>query len=233
MPYARPPSQRLLSSDLTSLMMERWHYLVLIAIFALVSTLEFSRVQHVCAQPSSSACHRIPWARSRDTVVHQPALLASPVGYTYFSASLDEPHPIHKLIREGEAKWQSKLDRQSRTMEDAVTEYRRRYHKAPPKGFGLWYVPWVGRLRRRFGGWELTRSANRFKFAQSRKVQLLDEYDSIHQKILPYASLPSAILRQRLKLLQTHPEDWVRERVGTITVASGRVSVSPGWGRMG
>jgi len=50
------------------------------------------------------------------------------------------PHPIYELIRDAEKKWQDKLDRQSRSLEDAVEEYKRRYRRAPPKGFDVWCV---------------------------------------------------------------------------------------------
>lgn len=49
-----------------------------------------------------------------------------------------QPHPIHLLIREGRVKWEAKVERQSRTLEEAVSEYKRRYNKNPPRGFDKW-----------------------------------------------------------------------------------------------
>jgi len=49
-----------------------------------------------------------------------------------------QPHPIHLLIREARAKWEAKVARQSRTLEEAVSEYKRRYNKKPPRGFDKW-----------------------------------------------------------------------------------------------
>ena len=53
---------------------------------------------------------------------------------------VDGPHPIYELISDAEKKWKEKVDRQSQTLEAAVEEYRRRYKRAPPKGFELWCV---------------------------------------------------------------------------------------------
>lgn len=47
-------------------------------------------------------------------------------------------HPIYDLIEMSKAKWQKKLDGASKTLKQAVDEYRRRYGRAPPKGFDRW-----------------------------------------------------------------------------------------------
>lgn len=52
----------------------------------------------------------------------------------------DGAHPILELIKTAEDKWQKKLERASRTLEEAVVEYKRRYKRAPPKGFDDWYI---------------------------------------------------------------------------------------------
>lgn len=64
-------------------------------------------------------------------------------------------NPILGLLRDGERKWQDMLSRQSRTLEEAVQEYKTRWGRNPPKGFDEW--------------WE---------FAKNRGVLLPDEYDS-------------------------------------------------------
>jgi len=48
------------------------------------------------------------------------------------------PHPIYELIARAEKEWEGKLARASKTLEQAVKEYRRRYNRFPPKGFDLW-----------------------------------------------------------------------------------------------
>ena len=49
-------------------------------------------------------------------------------------------HPILELIRDAETKWQKKLNRASKTLGEAVAEYKRRYKRSPPRGFDKWYV---------------------------------------------------------------------------------------------
>ena len=50
----------------------------------------------------------------------------------------DGAHPIYELISRAEREWRDKLQRASKTLEEAVNEYRRRYKRRPPKGFDLW-----------------------------------------------------------------------------------------------
>ena len=52
----------------------------------------------------------------------------------------DGPHPIFQLIRDAEAAWEAKRARASKTLDEAILEYRRRYRRAPPLGFDKWYV---------------------------------------------------------------------------------------------
>jgi hypothetical protein len=49
-------------------------------------------------------------------------------------------HPVYQLIRDARDAWDDKIDRQSRTLKDAVHEYRRRYGRQPPKGFDKWWM---------------------------------------------------------------------------------------------
>jgi hypothetical protein len=50
----------------------------------------------------------------------------------------DGAHPIYELISRAEREWEDKLKRASKTLGEAVDEYRRRYNRRPPKGFDLW-----------------------------------------------------------------------------------------------
>jgi hypothetical protein len=50
------------------------------------------------------------------------------------------PHPIYELIARAESAWQDKHKRASKTLPEAVKEYRRRYGRDPPRGFDLWQV---------------------------------------------------------------------------------------------
>lgn len=52
----------------------------------------------------------------------------------------DGPHPIFELIQRAEEAWTRKLDRASKTLEEAVAEYKRRYKRPPPLHFDIWCV---------------------------------------------------------------------------------------------
>lgn len=67
-------------------------------------------------------------------------------------------HPLYHMILDAERKWKDLVDRsvllrcrevfvlifpiqrQSKSLEETVTEYQRRYRHLPPKGFDQWYV---------------------------------------------------------------------------------------------
>lgn len=49
-------------------------------------------------------------------------------------------HPVYDLIARAEKDWDAKQKRTSRTLPEAVTEYKRRYGRHPPKGFDKWCV---------------------------------------------------------------------------------------------
>lgn len=75
-------------------------------------------------------------------------------------------HPITTLIKRAEHEWNKKVRKQSRTLEAAVKEYRRRYTRNPPKGFDQW--------------WE---------YAKANRIVLTDEYDQIHRDLEPFWAL--------------------------------------------
>ncbi|KAH6904196.1 hypothetical protein BKA70DRAFT_1432400 [Coprinopsis sp. MPI-PUGE-AT-0042] len=77
--------------------------------------------------------------------------------------NLKGPHPIYELISNAEKSWKSKLAHASQTLEEAVEEYRRRYNRAPPKGFDLWW-----------------------QYVEDNNVQLPDEYDQIFNDLEPF-----------------------------------------------
>lgn len=49
-------------------------------------------------------------------------------------------HPIFELIERAEATWNEKMAKASKTLEEAVKEYKRRYKRDPPLGFDFWCV---------------------------------------------------------------------------------------------
>ncbi|KAK6067851.1 Beta-1,2-xylosyltransferase 1-like protein 4 [Seiridium cupressi] len=85
-------------------------------------------------------------------------------------------HPMWHLITAAERELEETKARQSKTLEQAVAEYRRRYRIPPPPNFDKW-----------------------FAFAQAKGVQLIDEFDMIHDSLTPFWGLKPATIRQRAK----------------------------------
>ena len=83
-------------------------------------------------------------------------------------------HPIHQLISNAEQNLGKTLERQSKSLQEAVIEYKRRYKINPPPNFDKWY-----------------------EFARERGVQLIDEYDTIFHSLLPFWGLAPDIIRGR------------------------------------
>lgn len=82
--------------------------------------------------------------------------------YSAASQNASSPvHPILGLLAEGERRWSELVEKQSRTLEEAVVEYRKRYKRAPPKGFDHWW-----------------------NFAQAAQVLLPDEVSLAHQGVV-------------------------------------------------
>lgn len=61
---------------------------------------------------------------------------------------------------------------------------------------------------------------NRFRFAQSKNIVLLDEYDQIHRDIVPYLSLSPALLAARIAELE------VNEFTHTFVVKNGKIEIT-------
>lgn len=85
-------------------------------------------------------------------------------------------HPIPKLITEAEARYTAMKARQSKSLPDAITEYRRRYSMNPPPNFDRWY-----------------------EYAKNRNSVLIDEYDTIYHSLKPFWGLPPSELRKRAR----------------------------------
>ena len=109
-------------------------------------------------------------------------------------------HPIWHLINNAEHELEAVKTRQSKTLRDAVAEYRRRYKTPPPPNFDKW-----------------------FKFAQERGVQLVDEFDTIHDLITPFWGLKPSTIRARAKeaLGRDNSLMGVQIRGGKVTHVAG------------
>lgn len=89
---------------------------------------------------------------------------------------LGSAHPIWQLMKDAEQDFNKMVKKQSASLQDAVTEYKRRYGIPPPPKFDKWY-----------------------EFAKVRGVQLIDEYDSIHESLTPFWGLKPSTIRGRAK----------------------------------
>ena len=85
-------------------------------------------------------------------------------------------HPIWQLIKDAEQTFEQELERQSKSLEEAVVEYKRRYGIPPPPKFDKWY-----------------------EFAKAKGVQMIDEYDSIHESLTPFWGLKPSTIRGRAR----------------------------------
>lgn len=74
------------------------------------------------------------WTQSSQPEAH----VYSPDGLLHVNS--EGKHPILELIERSESQWKRKLERQSKTLKQAVDVYKRRYKRAPPKGFDIWQV---------------------------------------------------------------------------------------------
>lgn len=88
---------------------------------------------------------------------------------------LSKGHPAAQLINAAETDFQNTLGRQSKSLADAVREYRRRHGIAPPPQFDKWY-----------------------EFATRNGVVMIDEFDTINEMLLPFWALKPSTIRSRI-----------------------------------
>ncbi|OXG27210.1 hypothetical protein C367_02639 [Cryptococcus neoformans Ze90-1] len=120
----------------------------------------------------------------------------SPTGHLIVSDDPEAPHPIPLLLDLGEKRWEELLSRQSRTLEEAVREYVRRYGRQPPKGFDKW--------------WD---------FAMQHSLVLPDEYDRINLDLAPFLALPKSEMMRRMEMVDNMAETF------TLVVQNGSVDI--------
>lgn len=83
-------------------------------------------------------------------------------------------HPIPNMMKTAKENFEAKLSRQSKTLSQAVAEYKKRYDMDPPKGFEEW-----------------------FQFAKDNKVDIIDEYDQLMKDLEPWFQLTGEEIRRR------------------------------------
>ena len=143
-------------------------------------------------QSHSSLSSSIPRDHSRKQSNH----FYSPTGHLLVSPDPDAPHPIPPLLALGEKRWEELLSRQSRTLNEAVREYTRRYGRRPPKGFDIW--------------WD---------FATMHNLLLPDEFDRINLDLAPFFALPKEEMTRRMELVEHMAETF------TLIVKNGMVDI--------
>ncbi|EGG10345.1 family 90 glycosyltransferase [Melampsora larici-populina 98AG31] len=111
-------------------------------------------------------------------------------------------HPIFSLIRNATLLWENKLKNQSTNLRSATEEYKRRYHRSPPRGFDEWW-----------------------NWSNDKNVKLLDEYDSINRSIEPFFALPASLFRQRVDDLTNSRTKWSNDTF-VISIRSGHFTLS-------
>ncbi|KAF8452826.1 glycosyltransferase family 90 protein [Boletus edulis BED1] len=107
-------------------------------------------------------------------------------------------HPITTLMKDAKVAFTNRLAKQSKTLPEAVAEYKRRYGRDPPRGFDHW--------------WE---------FAKERDFMLVDEFDAIDEDLAPFWTLSGEELRRRTYLLGHLPS------ITLVRIQDGNVSEVP------
>lgn len=107
-----------------------------------------------------------------------PLGFTGPAAFTQnglFGLTGSKKHPIELLVEQAKAKHANMVSRQSKSLEEAITEYKRRYSRNPPLGFDHWY-----------------------KAAVEANVPIIDEYDTTMAAFEPFWSMSSKELRARV-----------------------------------
>jgi Glycosyl transferase family 90 len=119
-----------------------------------------------------------------------------------FDTSWTSPHhPIYHLHEEAKFKFEETQQRQSRSLPEAITEYRRRYGRAPPRGFDRWYE------------WTLEND-----------VQWIDEYDFMTKSLDPFWKMPPRVLREYIEQVSSLSD----ARFNTLEIKNHKASLSNG-----
>ncbi|KAF2455901.1 hypothetical protein BDY21DRAFT_349016 [Lineolata rhizophorae] len=140
------------------------HLVILVTIVSLIG-LTLTHLRHPFSHSSGGNGKIFPPPRATPEKPLDPL----PVGTT-------SSHPIDILINQNDEQFAQLVERQSKTLEEAVAEYRRRYGMHPPPHFDRW-----------------------FEFAKRKGVVLVDEFDMIYHSLLPFWALSPATIRARVK----------------------------------
>ena len=154
----------------------RQRQLTILAAFAVIILFVYSasRLQKTSfTRSKESQINRVPDLSSGETTDHEdgPKARPDPGPKLFTDATV---HPIQSLMRDAATRFEDLRGRQSKTLDEAVKEYRRRYGLPPPPNFDKWY-----------------------QFAQKRNVQLVDEFDTIYDVMTPFWGISPKTIRSR------------------------------------
>ncbi|KAF2147705.1 glycosyltransferase family 90 protein [Myriangium duriaei CBS 260.36] len=82
-------------------------------------------------------------------------------------------HPIKLLHEEATQRFEQMIARQSKTFDEAVTEYKRRYKRDPPQGFDKW-----------------------FEMARVKNSPIIDDFDMILESLEPWLKMKPTTINQ-------------------------------------
>ena len=110
--------------------------------------------------------------------------LSPKIPFASVPIDMTQGHPAQQLIASAEKEFHSLLNRQSKSLGEAVQEYRRRNGIPPPPNFDKWY-----------------------EFATRNNVQLIDEFNTINHSLLPFWALKPLTIRGRVKNVLGHEDN--------------------------
>lgn len=129
-------------------------------------------------------------------------LLVGRALYQFPPSEIISAHPIDILMRDAAVQSQAWFAQAStsKTLAEAVDNYRQRYRKQPPPRFDEWY-----------------------NYAAEKSSLIMDDYDSIHADLLPFWALsPQSI---RLSTGAILSDKW--NEVAEIRIRSGKAKIGP------
>lgn len=91
-----------------------------------------------------------------------------------------ELHPIELLHAQGKERYNDMVSGQSKTVEEAIIEYRRRYSRDPPRGFDVWA-----------------------QLALDEGLMFIDEFDGMTKSFEPFRQFEPAVLTKYLEDVQS------------------------------
>ncbi|KAF4616689.1 hypothetical protein D9613_008818 [Agrocybe pediades] len=147
-----------------------------------------------------------PFLQYRDPHRADPSATQTYLANGHLEVNPNASHPILELISNAQKSWREKLDRASKTLEEAVIEYKRRYKRPPPMGFDHW--------------WD---------YVQKNNIQLPDEYDFIHNDLEPFWGISPEDLLKIQREQEDIPDTYTIGANETHLPSLVKTAFSKGW----